>query len=126
MDYGRIPEKDIEKVNYRLPPDAPSVSLVLNGNGTGAKIYMGTPKWGRKEWIGKLYPKGTRDAQFLEEYVKNYNAIELNSTHYKIYTSEEIARWTAKTGDRHFKFCPRIFDLLVGFIRELAVQVPDF
>jgi hypothetical protein len=25
---------------------------------------------GRKEWIGKIYPKGTKDAQFSDEYVK--------------------------------------------------------
>jgi uncharacterized protein YecE (DUF72 family) len=57
---------------------------------------------GRKEWIGKLYPNGTKDAQFLDQYVKHYNAIEFNATHYKIYTRAEIAKWSDKAAGKEF------------------------
>jgi uncharacterized protein YecE (DUF72 family) len=72
------------------------------------KIYIGCAKWGRKEWIGKIYPKGTKDSDFLQQYVKHYNSIELNATHYKIYDSAAIAKWADKAKGTDFKFCPKV------------------
>ena len=63
----------------------------------------------RKEWIGKIYPKGTKDAQFLDEYVKHYNSIELNASHYKLYNPADIKKWAAKTQDSDFLFCPKVY-----------------
>lgn len=108
MEFGRVPEKELDKIDFSLPVEPAANRLVLKKAKKPPQVYLGCAKWGRKEWIGKIYPKGTKDAQFLDQYVKHYNSIELNATHYKIYTPEEIARWTAKAAGRNFKFCPKV------------------
>ncbi|RYZ19975.1 MAG: DUF72 domain-containing protein, partial [Chitinophagaceae bacterium] len=73
------------------------------------KIYVGCPRWSVKEWVGKLYPKGTKDSNFLEEYRKQFNCVELNSTFYNLYDESAIAKWADKIGDTEFRFCPKVF-----------------
>ena len=108
MEFGRVPEKELDKLDFSLPPEPQANAGILTISGKKPMVYFGCAKWGRKEWIGKIYPKGTRDAQFLDQYVKHYNSIELNATHYKIYKPEEIARWALKAAGRDFKFCPKV------------------
>jgi len=108
MEFGRVTEKELGKIDFSLPKEPPANKLVLKKTKTKPLVYLGCAKWGRKEWIGKIYPKGTREAQFLDQYVKHYNSIELNATHYKIYKPEEIAKWAARAAGRDFKFCPKV------------------
>ena len=91
MDFGRIPEQELSKVDLSLPKE-PEWNKQFLKKKTKARVYVGCAKWGRKEWIGKIYPKGTKEAQFLDEYVKHYNAIELNATHYKLYDGAAIKK----------------------------------
>jgi hypothetical protein len=86
MDFGRVPENELNKIDFGLPPEPPMNKTVLKGEKVKhPEVYIGCAKWGRKEWIGKIYPKGTKEANLLDEYVKHYNSIELNATHYKLY-----------------------------------------
>ncbi len=111
MDFGRLPEKKLNTVDFGLPPEPAFNQTVLSGvKAQNPAVYIGCAKWGRKEWIGKIYPKGTREANFLDEYVKHYNAIELNATHYKLYKPAEIKKWTAKATNPDFKFCPKVYN----------------
>ena len=110
MEFGRVTEKDLGKIDFSLPGEPAANKLVLGQPAKKPLVYLGCPKWGRREWVGKIYPKGTRDAQFLDHYVKHYNSIELNATHYKIYKPDEIAKWAAKAAGKDFKFCPKITD----------------
>ncbi len=103
MDFGW---RSYDGVDFSLPD---AKQTILPGKKFAApKMYIGMPQWGRKEWIGKLYPPGTRDKDFLENYVHHFNSIELNATHYKIYNSSEIAKWAIKAKGHDFKFCPKV------------------
>jgi len=108
MEFGRVPENKLNTIDFSLPAEPPANKLVLKKTNKKPLIYSGCAKWGRKEWIGKIYPKGTKDAQFLDHYVQHYNSIELNATHYKVYSPEEISKWAAKAKGKDFKFCPKI------------------
>lgn len=108
MEFGRVPENELKSIDFSLPAEPATNKLVLKKTTKKPLVYLGCAKWGRKEWIGKIYPKGTKDAQFLDEYVKHYNSIELNATHYKIYSPAEIAKWAAKAKGKDFKFCPKV------------------
>ena len=108
MEFGRVTVKELDKIDFSLPIEPVANKEVLNKTKKKPLVYLGCAKWGRKEWIGKIYPKGTRDAQFLDQYVKHYNSIELNATHYKVYKPEEIAKWAAKAAGKDFKFCPKV------------------
>jgi uncharacterized protein YecE (DUF72 family) len=116
MDFGRVPDKELTEVDFSLPPDPPLNKLVLKGKkAKDPQVYVGCAKWGRKEWIGKIYPKGTKEANFLDEYVKHYNSIELNATHYKLYKPADLKKWIDKTNGADFKFCPKVYQGISHF-----------
>jgi len=109
MEFGRVTEKELGEINFTLPPDPDRNKKILKGSKSKQPlVYLGCAKWGRKEWVGKLYPKGTREQQFLEHYVKHYNSIELNATHYNVYGPEAISKWAEKAKGKNFKFCPKV------------------
>jgi len=109
MDFGRVPEKELGTVDFALPLEPGWNKTILKGKPTKKPlVYLGCAKWGRKEWIGKIYPKGTREAAFLDHYVNHYNSIELNATHYKVYKPEAIEKWAIKAAGKDFKFCPKV------------------
>ncbi len=110
MEFGKVPESELNSIDFGLAPDPVFNKQVLNGSSVKhPKIYIGCAKWGRAEWIGKIYPKGTKEKDFLDQYVNHYNGIELNATHYKIYGPAGISRWAAKTDKKDFVFCPKMY-----------------
>src|ERR1051326_2970555 len=98
MEFGRVPEEELNLVKFSLPEDPQytidTLSAVANKGETA--VHAGCAKWGRKEWVGKIYPAKTKDANFLDEYVKHFNCIELNATFYQTYGPETIAKWKQK------------------------------
>jgi uncharacterized protein YecE (DUF72 family) len=116
MDFGRVPENELAKVNFKLPPEPAMNQSVLKGKkAKSPEVYIGCAKWGRKEWIGKIYPKGTKEANFLDEYVKHYNSIELNATHYKLYKPADLQKWIDKVKGKNFKFSPKVYQGISHF-----------
>lgn len=109
MDFGRVPVTELNDVDFSLPKDPEGNKKVLSkANATDQpKILVGCAKWGRKEWVGKIYPPKTKDTQFLDEYVKHYNSIELNATHYRV-SVPDIRKWNSKVEGRDFLFCPKV------------------
>jgi len=109
MQFGHLQEDELNAITFTLPADGPFTKLVLAGpRKKPPQVYAGCAKWGRKEWVGNLYPEKTKEADFLDHYIRHFNSIELNATHYKIYTPEEIAVWANKAGNNNFKFCPKV------------------
>ncbi len=110
MEFGRVPETELNNIDFTLPKEPDFNKAVLPGKKVkDPKVYLGCAKWGRTEWVGKIYPLKTKEKDFLDHYVKHYNSIELNATHYKIYGATGIAKWAAKAGDKDFKFCPKMY-----------------
>ncbi|HMG68940.1 MAG TPA: DUF72 domain-containing protein [Chitinophagaceae bacterium] len=110
MEFGRVPVNELFKIDFKLPPDPAFNKEILKGKPVGKpKVYVGCAKWGRPEWIGKIYPLKTKEKDFLTHYVHHYNSIELNATHYKIYGPTGIRNWASKAKGRDFLFCPKMF-----------------
>lgn len=107
MDFGALPTKELKKVKFDLPKDAPENKITLASGGGEGKVFLGCAKWGRKEWVGKIYPKGAKEKDFLRYYGQHYDSIELNATHYKIYTAERLKEWKDQVNSQSFKFCPK-------------------
>ena len=109
MEFGRVSETELDAIDFSLPKEPTDNKLVLSGNkAKDPLVYLGCAKWGRKEWVGKIYPAKTKEADFLQHYVQHYNCIELNATHYKIYDSKAIKKWDDKASGKDFKFCPKV------------------
>ncbi len=110
MEFGRVSENELNSIDFTLPAEPLFNQQILKGiKAKQPKIYIGCAKWGRTEWLGKIYPLKTKEKDFLDHYVQHYNSIELNATHYKVYGAAGIAKWAAKAGDRDFLFCPKMY-----------------
>jgi uncharacterized protein YecE (DUF72 family) len=110
MEFGRVPEEQLDEIDFKLPTDPLFNRQVLEGKPVAnPKVYIGCAKWGRTEWLGKIYPPKTKEKNFLDQYVHHYNSIELNATHYKIYGPIGIHKWAAKANEKDFLFCPKMF-----------------
>jgi uncharacterized protein YecE (DUF72 family) len=110
MEFGRVPDDELNKVDFSLPTEPAFNKTVLKGKpAKNPKVYLGCAKWGRQEWVGKIYPPKTKEKDFLQHYIQHYNSIELNATHYRIWGEAGIAKWSGKAKDRDFKFCPKMY-----------------
>lgn len=106
MKFGKLP--DITQVNFTLPPDATSNSVALQKlPSSPSQLYVGCTGWGMKEWIGTVYPPKTKAKDFLHHYARQFDTIELNTTHYRIPTPETVIKWR-DTVPSDFRFCPKI------------------
>ncbi len=116
MDFGRVESEELEKVDFSLPKEPLFNSAILSGKkNENAKVYVGCAKWGRQEWVGKIYPEKTKEKDFLQHYVEHYNSIELNATHYKVYGANGIAKWKEKANGKDFLFCPKMYKGITHF-----------
>ena len=118
MEFGKVTPEELEKIDFKLPPDRPETTRILQATGgkNKPKIFVGCAKWGRKDWVGKIYPKGTKDADFLAHYAKHFNCIELNATFYRMPTANQTAGWKSKVGE-DFMFCPKFTDQITHLRR---------
>jgi len=97
MEFGRVDESELNSIDFSLPAEPLFNKQVLKGRPVKhPKVYIGCAKWGRTEWVGKIYPLKTKEKDFLDHYVQHYNCIELNATHYKIYGATGIGRWALR------------------------------
>ena len=118
MKFGALSTEELGSADLSLKPDHPRTAEVIKANKRKGKpeVYVGCAKWGRKEWVGLLYPEKTKDKDFLSEYVKNFNGIELNGTFYSI-KKAYVEKW-AEVAPEGFKFCPK-FSQLISHRRRL-------
>jgi len=80
------------------------------------KFYLGAPVWGKKEWVGRLYPPKTQPKDYLKYYAVQMNGIELNTTFYRIPNSAQVTQWRESV-QQGFKFCPKIYQGISQFDR---------
>lgn len=121
MEFGKVSPEELVSIDFTLPADTElTISTLTNTENTEPlQVHVGCAKWGRKEWIGQIYPPKTKDANFLDEYVKHFDCIELNATFYNAYPPETIAKWKDKAlSNPDFKFCPK-FTQSISHIRRL-------
>jgi uncharacterized protein YecE (DUF72 family) len=108
MKFGYI--KNIDHIEFQPPkPREESVDYLqrLATNDAVPTFYIGATGWSTKEWVGQIYPKGTKTTDFLKYYGEQFNSIELNTTHYRIPTHELVEKWKAATPP-DFRFCPKL------------------
>jgi uncharacterized protein YecE (DUF72 family) len=112
MDFGRIEPEEWKKIDFSLPADSPFNQRVLKGvKTTNLRVFVGCPIWANKEWLGKIYPSGTKEKDFLQRYTRQFNTIELNTTHYRIPDAETVERWK-EAATPGFTYCPKIPQLI--------------
>ena len=67
-------------------------------------FYIGCAVWAYKDWLGELFPPGSKNADFLSLYSRRLTTVEGNTTFYATPKSEVVQRWAAETPES-FRFC---------------------
>ncbi len=70
-------------------------------------FFIGCAVWGHKSWVGELYPKGSKAAEFLPLYTKRFTTVEGNTTFYAVPNQETVAHWASQM-QPGFEFCPKL------------------
>jgi uncharacterized protein YecE (DUF72 family) len=123
MEFGRVEHSEIKDIDFSLPKDGEQTEVTLKSLNAVSKpeFYVGCAKWGRKEWVGLIYPLKTKEKDFLGAYVKHFNSIELNAVFYSIPKEEQILKWkemTETNTNKDFIFCPK-FSRIITHIKRL-------
>ena len=106
MEFGKVNANELDNIDFSLPPDPIGTKQALAKGKGNTSFFIGCAKWGRKDWIGKLYPPGTKEKDFLEYYARQFNCIEFNASFYKTPSIKEVENWIHKVPDA-FKFFPK-------------------
>jgi uncharacterized protein YecE (DUF72 family) len=48
------------------------------------RLLIGTSGYSFADWVGPFYPPGTRSSDFLSYYAQHFDAVEVNSTYYRV------------------------------------------
>ena len=108
MKFGKL--SDISNVVFSLPSEPEENKTILSSfpkQNTPPKIHIGCTGWSMKEWVGKVYPLKTPAKDYLKHYARQFNTIELNTTHYRIPSEANIEKWKNES-TTDFRFCPKI------------------
>ncbi len=118
MKFGSV--DDPSNIDFTLPEDHPDTYSILEQNSGEAfeNVYVGCAKWNKKDLKG-FYPRGTKDE--LKYYATQFNSIELNATHYRIFGEDVVSGWVEKTGD-DFRFFPKVVNSISHYKRLKDVE----
>jgi len=61
------------------------------------KVHIDTMGWSYNFWVGNFYPKGLTPKDFLAEYSKHFDTVEVDSTFYRIPRQGTVLEWKNKT-----------------------------
>lgn len=122
MEFGKVPDPELEAIDFTLPPDPGVTREVLTEGKGNTKFIVGCAKWGRKDWIGSLYPPGIKEKDFLKYYARVFNSIEFNGFYYNLHSKEQVRKWKEAVPE-DFLFCPK-FTQYITHIRRLQEVKP--
>ncbi|MEU8620804.1 DUF72 domain-containing protein [Streptomyces sp. NPDC048623] len=60
-------------------------------------VFVGTSGWQYRDWRGVLYPEGVPQRLWLEEYARNFAAVENNAAFYRLPERATFAEWRERT-----------------------------
>jgi len=109
MKFGRLSPELLKESIFQLPPWEERSFLSFHPKTEKlAQIFFGAPVFARKDWVGKVYPKGSSPQDYLKIYAQKWNALEFNATFYHIPRSSLIQKWCSQVPGT-FQFCLKVF-----------------
>lgn len=116
MEFGKVSDEELKQLDFTLPKDPEETTEVLKTGKGNTKFHIGCAKWGRKDWVGKLYPPKTKEKDFLEHYARIFNCIEFNAVYYRMPFPTDIMKWKSKVPE-NFLFCPKFTNTITHLKR---------
>jgi len=123
MDFGKVAIGQLYHISLSLPDDPIGNAELLKTGRGNTEFHVGLGSRGKKEWLGSLYPIGTKEKDYLHYYGQSFNSIEVGSTFYKVPSEGDIVRWENQV-PKDFLFCPK-FPQKITHISRLRGGVMD-
>jgi len=73
-----------------------------------SRINIGTSGYSYKDWVGPIYPPGTRSSDYLHFYTQLFKTVEINSTYYRLF-EPAFCESLAKRTPHDFRFTVKAF-----------------
>lgn len=70
-------------------------------------VRVGTCGFSYRDWVGVLYPPGTKSREMLEIYAGSFSAVEIDSTYYRVPAPAAFAAMAERTPDG-FRFSVKL------------------
>ncbi|QQG48146.1 MAG: DUF72 domain-containing protein [archaeon] len=70
-------------------------------------LRIGCSGWSYKDWLGVFYPKGLQPKDYLANYSKVFNCVEIDSSFYRVPNAFMITQWRNNTPPG-FLFSPKL------------------
>jgi len=70
-------------------------------------VSVGTCGFSYKDWVGPVYPLGTKGAEMLARYATLFSIVEIDSTYYGLSTPRTVETWARTTPDG-FRFTAKL------------------
>lgn len=74
---------------------------------SGAKLFLGTSGYSFPDWLDAFYPSRILKKDWLRYYALNFNAVEINSTYYRILSEKSTAGMVSAVPD-NFSFSVKL------------------
>jgi uncharacterized protein YecE (DUF72 family) len=71
------------------------------------KLRVGCSGWSYEDWVGPFYPKGAKPKDYLKLYSSVFDAVEIDSSFYRIPNQFMVSQWKRNT-PQGFTFCPKL------------------
>jgi uncharacterized protein YecE (DUF72 family) len=85
--------------------------------GREGRIRVGTSGYSFADWVGPFYPAGTPRGKMLDEYVRHFDVVEINSSYYRVPSASMFERMEQKT--------PVGFEFVVKLFRGMTHEIED-
>ena len=72
-----------------------------------SELRVGTSSWSSEDWLNVFYPEGTSPADFISEYAKHFDTVEIDSTFYRSPSPAMVRNWAQRT-PHGFKFAAKV------------------
>lgn len=60
------------------------------------QLRLGTSSWSSEDWVGVFYPEGTAPGDFIAEYAKHFDTVEVDSTFYRSPSPAMVKNWARR------------------------------
>lgn len=98
------------------PDDGAALERVL-------PVRIGTCGWSYADWVGPVYPKGTKSADMLRIYAQQFSTVEIDATYYRILPAATLASMADRTPAR-FRFSVKLPGSATHLPAE-ATEIPE-
>ena len=101
-------------------------------NSKASDIRLGTCSWSTKDWEGTVYEPGTPSTEYIAQYAKRFNTVEIDATFYATPRTSTVDGWRDRTPEgfvfsakipqeiTHERFLADCDRVLSGFLKTMG------